>query len=184
MKIKTQILRAADEFRGKADVRRYINGIHINKNFVEATNGHIAVRMDSGIKTRLDIIVRFKGKIPKSAKNTKLSFSKGENVAYHYDNLGQLVSVQVFDLEEAKFPNMDKIIPTELTKGEFPAIQPSFLGVIDKAFGSKGMHKFVYVKPVQYAINKAVVFSIGPKVVNSEFGNPTIVIMPTREKTS
>lgn len=84
MKIKTCKLRAADEFRGKGDPRNYINGIRINKSHVQATNGHIAISMDSEIKTRMDIIVRFVGKIPKSAIDTKLTFSANGNVAYHY----------------------------------------------------------------------------------------------------
>lgn len=55
MKIDTCKLRAASKFMAKGDVRNYLCGIRINSKFVEATNGHIAVRMDSDVKTKREM---------------------------------------------------------------------------------------------------------------------------------
>lgn len=181
MKIKTSLLRAADEFRGRGEVRGCFNGIHINKHFIEATNGHVAVRMTSDLKTRLDVIVRFKGKIPKSAQKTHLKFSKVGNVAYHYDGFDVLVSAQVFDIEEGKFPSIAKVIPKDLGNDEFPALQPKYLTIIDKAFCSNKFGRFIYTKPIQYSKDKCVLFTIGPDLIDLEFNSPIILIMPTRD---
>lgn len=180
MKIKTCKLRAANVFRGKGDPRPYINGIHINKDFIEATNGHCAVRMSSEVKTRIDVIVRFEGAIPKSAEKTKLSFDKNQSIAYHYDLHGNLLSVQLFNLLDGKFPDLENVIPKEKTKGEFPAVQPSYIAFMDKAFPSS-RNKFVYVKPISYSENKVVQYEVGPSIISDEYGDPIILIMPSRE---
>ena len=180
MKLETRKLRAADVFRGRGDPRHYLNGIHINKNYIEASDGHTAIRMDSGMKTRIDVIIRFKGSIPKTAVKTKLSFDGSQSVAYHYDIHCALLSVQLFDLIDGKFPNLDKLIADRKTKGEMPALQPAYLARIDRAFPSS-KNGFVYTKPISYASNESVQYEVGPSGLNEEFGNPIILIMPTRE---
>lgn len=177
MKIDTCKLRAADAFRAKGDVRYYLNGIRISKDYIQATNGHIAIQMDSGVKTRRDVIVRFKGKIPVKAQKTKLEFSKGKNIAYHYDSLGELISAQVFDIEEGKFPRFDRILPEKNIKGdEFPPLNIEYMAVIKKAFPKEN---FMAVRPIHYDKNKAVIYET-TELQNHLYGNPVIIIMPTR----
>ena len=171
MKIQSAKLRAADEFRAKGDPRWYLNGIRINKDFIEATNGHVAIRMNSGVRTRADVIVRFKGKIPSSAYTTKLEFSKGKNTAYHYDTMGELVNVQIFYLEDGKYPDFKKIIPDDFNLGDFPDVQAKYLALIDKAFKKE---KFVQVHRLHSESTK-LVFGIKDKI--GSLGNPLIIIM-------
>jgi len=52
MKIQTNLLRAASKFQAKDDVRYYLNGIHLNKGKIEATNGHVAIVLDTGEKNK------------------------------------------------------------------------------------------------------------------------------------
>jgi hypothetical protein len=183
MKIKTCKLRAANEFRAKGDIRNYLNGIRINKDSIQATNGHIAISMDSEIKSRMDIIVRFIGAIPKSAVETKLTFSASGNVAYHYDQMKGLISVQVFHIEDGRFPDFKKIIPDESEfelSGKFPILNAQYMAVAFKAFGSK-KDKFIGMKPIKYdGANKSVIYSV-TGIQHGEYGNPIIVIMPMRE---
>lgn len=181
MKIKTCKLRAADEFRAKGDVRNYLNGIHINKDFVQATNGHVAIQMKSEVRTRLDVIVRFKGRIPKSAQDTKLEFSKGKNVAYHYDTLGQLIDVQMFEVEEGRFPDFKRVIPSELTLGsEFPMLNAEYMAIAHKAFGSQ-KNKFIGMKVAHYSDANGVVVYKPQAAYLYDHGEPLIVIMPMRQ---
>lgn len=183
MKIKTCKLRAANEFRAKGDVRNYLNGIRINKDSIQATNGHIAISMDSEIKTRMDVIVRFVGAIPKSAVETKLTFSANGNIAYHYGQMKELLSVQVFNLEDGRFPDLKKVIPDESEfklNGNFPILNVQYMAVAFKAFGSK-KNKFIGMKPVKYeGAEKSVIYKV-TGMQHEEYGNPIIVIMPMRE---
>jgi hypothetical protein len=177
MKIDTCKLRAADAFRAKGDIRNYLNGIRINNNYIQATNGHIAIQMDSGVKTRLDVIVRFKGKIPPKSQKTKLEFSKGKNIAYHYDSLGELISAQVFDIEDGKYPQFERIIPEKMVKGsQFPPLNIDYMAVIKKAFPRES---FMAVRPINYDKNKAVIYEV-TEFQKHLYGNPVIIIMPTR----
>lgn len=177
MKIDTCKLRAANEFRARGDIRHYLNGIRINKDHIEATNGHIAIRMKSGIRTRLDVIVDFKGRIPAAAIKTKLEFSKGKNTAYHYDGFDQCIGVQLFDIQDGKYPNLRKVIPDdfELTNRP-PSLQAKYMAVIDKAFKKE---KFVSVKTMHNA-NEKVVFSVGG-LPYEIYGEPLIIVMGTKE---
>ncbi|WP_346729583.1 hypothetical protein [Serratia marcescens] len=60
----TRLLRAALVCVAKHDPRYYLEGVHITPKYIEATNGHVALRMEHGIKTRKDIIVKFDGAVP------------------------------------------------------------------------------------------------------------------------
>lgn len=181
MKIKTCKLRAADEFRAKGDVRHYLNGIHINNKYIQATNGHVAIQMDSEVKTRLDVIVRFKGKIPKSAETTKLEFSKGKNIAYHHDGMGELVSVQIFYVEEGKFPDFKRIIPNEFKLGsEYPMLNAEYMAFAHRAFGSC-KNKFIGMLPIHYTDKEGIVLFRATSSQIYNYGNPIIAIMPMRQ---
>ena len=180
MKIKSCKLRAADEFRSKGDCRNYLNGIRINKDFVQATNGHIAIQMKSEVKTRLDVIVRFKGKIPKSAQTTKLEFAKGKNIAYHYDNMDELISVQIFSIEEGKFPDFKRVLPEKFDiKNVHPTLAAEYMAVAHKAFGGAKIR--VAMKVVHCtAMNEAVVYEVKSPSLH-ECGSPLVFIMPMRD---
>jgi len=183
MKVKTCKLRAADEFRAKGDPRSYINGIRINKSHIQATNGHIAISMDSEIKTRMDIIVRFVGKIPKSAIDTKLTFSSSGNIAYHYGAMKELLSVQVFHIEDGRFPDFKRFTPNKSEfklSGSFPMLNAEYMAVAFRAFGSK-KNRFIGMKPVNYdGPEKSVIYSV-EGIQDEDYGNPIIVIMPMRQ---
>lgn len=181
MKIKTCKLRAADEFRAKGDVRNYLNGIRINKDFVQDTNGHVAIQMKSETKTRLDVIVRFKGKIPKSPQDTELKFNDGKNIAYHYDAEGNLIDVQMFYIEDGKFPSFEKFLPSKLSLGEkFPMLSAEYMAIAHKAFGSQ-KSEFIGMDVVHYTdANGLVVYR--PKTTHlPDHGDPLIVIMPMKQ---
>lgn len=49
MIIQSKLIRAALVCAAKNDVRYYLCGIHITPKHIEATNGHVALRMEHGI---------------------------------------------------------------------------------------------------------------------------------------
>lgn len=178
MKVNTNKLRAAIKFQSVGDIRYYLNGFRINKNYIDATNGHVAVRMSNCKGFKGDYIIKLIGSIP--AKAVETEFLIKECVTKHYDKHGVLVGAQAFELIDGKFPDLDKVIPKENKTGSFPAIQVKYLSLPDKAF-KKGGLDYCAVKPVSYNSNEAVVFKLSYEADNKEFGNPIILIMPTRE---
>lgn len=180
MKIDTCKLRAASKFMAKDDVRNYLCGIRINSKFVEATNGHIAVRMDSEVKTKRDVIVRLIGKIPAKAVDTELCFVKDKNTAYHYDGYKQLVGVQLFEVEDGKFPDLNKVIPKTFVIGKYPLINAMYQKVFYDAFADKKNDLFG-VNAVSYNTNEVLVCKL-TGIKDHTHGNPTIIIMAMREE--
>ena len=179
MKIATCKLRAASKFMAKGDVRSYLCGIRINSKFIEATNGHIAVRMDSDVKTKRDVIVRLAGRIPAKSVETELCFSKDKNTAYHYDGFKQVIGVQLFEVEDGKFPDLNKVIPEKFTIGKYPLINAMYQKVFYDAFADKKDDQFG-VKAVSYDTNEKLICNL-TGIKNYIYGNPTIVIMAMRE---
>lgn len=180
MKISTNKIRAAIKFMAVGDVREYLCGVRINNKFIEATNGHVAVRMDSGIKTKLDVIVKLIGRVPAKSKDVELVFSDGKNTAYHYDALGDLIGVQLFDVMDGRFPDLDKVIPKEYSKGEFPNLNSKYAKIFHDAF-SNGKDDYFGVKAVSYGVGEKVVFKLS-EIKHITYGNPVIIIMSMLEK--
>ncbi len=52
MIIQSKLIRAALVCAAKNDVRYYLNGLHITPKYIEATNGHVALRIEHGIRTK------------------------------------------------------------------------------------------------------------------------------------
>lgn len=179
MKIETCKLRAASKFMAKNGVRHYLCGIRVNSEFIEATNGHIALRMDSGVKTKKDIIISLIGKIPAKSIETHLCFSGGKNTAYHYDGFKRVVGVQLFEIKDGKFPDLDKVIPKDFVIGKYPMINAMYQKVFYDAFSSKRDDNFG-IKAVSYDTNEKLICKL-TGIKEHLYGNPTIIIMAMRE---
>lgn len=179
MKIQTNKIRAAIKFMAVNDVRDYLCGVRINNKHIEATNGHVAVRMDSEIKTKRDVIVKFIGRVPAKSKDVELVFLDGKNTAYHYGALGELIGAQLFDVVDGKFPDLDKVIPKEYSKGEFPNLNAKYAKIFHDAFAD-GKNDYFGIKAVSYGIGEKIIFKLS-EIKSVTYGNPVIVIMPMSE---
>ena len=179
MKIQTNLLRAASKFQAKDDIRYYLNGIHLNKGKIEATNGHVAIILDTGEKNKVDKIIKFIGSIPKKAEFTEIVFDEKCNIAIHSDEKGNKIGAQIFDIVDGRFPDVNNIVPKQIKKEKFPAIQTIYLELINKAFEASARN-FVAVKPVHYCEGEAVLFELtgGAK---DKFNNPIVLIMGSRD---
>lgn len=176
MIIQTHLLRAALVCVAKHDPRYYLQGIHISNKCIEATNGHVAVRMEHGIKTRRNEILEFKGSIPAKANTTEIKFTE-EPFAIHRDKNGHRVGFSALvSYKGARFPNLDLVIPTEYELC-LPHMQAIYLTYPEKMFStSRGFH------PVSFhpsGMTKPCLLKFSD-VINEKYGNPQFVVMPCR----
>lgn len=176
MKIKTHLLRAALVCVAKNDPRYYLQGIHINNNYIEATNGHVAVRMAHGINTRRNSIIEFCGLVPKKAVTTEIHFTK-EPYAVHRDSAGTRVGFTALKLHDARFPDLDRVIP-ENHELCLPLFQARYLAYPQKMFGDDNRMNTVKFHPA--GMTEACVLKFSENI-NTIFGNPQLIIMPCRE---
>lgn len=179
MIVKTMKLRAAAKFQAKNDIRYYLNGIRLSGNYIEATNGHVAVRMKNCDSFGDDdFIVKFVGAIPKKAHTTE--FIKEQNVCKHYDGDENLIGAQAFVIVDGKFPDLARVIPKEASIGVMPLFQTKYLSLMDKAF-NQFSNRFCSVRFVHSDEQKKAMFEINDNLLNEEFGCPVIVIMGAKD---
>lgn len=176
MIIQTHLLRAALVCVAKNDPRYYLQGVHINSKYIEATNGHVALRMEHGIKTRRDTILEFKGSVPAKAVTTEICFTK-EPYAIHRDSTDQRVGFTVLaSYDDARFPDLDRVIPDKFEPC-LPHFQAAYLAYPEKMFGAgRG------VNPISFhpaGMSKACLLKFSD-VINEKYGNPRFVVMPCR----
>lgn len=110
MILQSKLIRAALVCAAKNDVRYYLNGVHITPKYIESTNGHVALRMEHGIRTKKNIIVQFEGPVPAKAETTELVFNK-EAFAIHRDAFERRISITGIKLVDGRFPDMERVIP-------------------------------------------------------------------------
>jgi len=112
--INAKLLKAAQQFQGKNDVRHYLNGICIsNDGNIKASNGHILFRAPHGYGQQLggDIIIDIKGAVPASAYTAIIDLDQ-KTVSYD-DKAGTL---KRFDYIDGIYPDIDRIIPASVPK--------------------------------------------------------------------
>lgn len=177
MIIQSNLIRAALVCAAKNDARYYLCGIHINKKYIEATNGCVALRMEHGIRTKKSIIIQFEGRIPAKSETTELVFSK-EPIAIHRDQSKSRLSITGIKLLDGRFPDLDRVIPKNLDLSVNPVIQAEYLSYPEKMFCRE--RNFVPVQLRPSGPDCAVRLQFDP-AINSAYGNPQFVVMPCRD---
>ncbi|MEF3198646.1 hypothetical protein J8984_22435 [Klebsiella quasipneumoniae subsp. similipneumoniae] len=176
MIIQSKLLRAALVCAAKNDARYYLCGLHITPKYIEATNGHVALRMEHGIRTKKNIIVQFEGNVPARAETTELVFGK-EPIAIHRDQLQRRLSITGIKLLDGRFPDLNRVIPKTLDMSISPIIQADYLGYPAKMFGRERTFIPVQLRPSGEL--SAVLVKFDP-VIDGAYGNPQFVVMPCR----
>lgn len=177
MIIQSKLIRAALVCAAKKDVRYYLNGIHISPKYIEATNGHVALRMEHGIRTGKNIIVQFEGAVPSKAETTELIFSK-EPIAIHRDLLQRRISITPVTLVDGRFPDMDRVMPKTIDNNINPVVQAVFLGYPEKMFA--GERNFIPMQLLASGKDQAVQIKFDTHI-SSTYGNPQFIVMPVRD---
>ena len=179
MIIPSKLIRAALVCAAKNDVRYYLCGLHVTPKHIVATNGHVALRMEHGIRTKKNIIVQFEGNVPAKAETTELIFNK-EPIAIHRDMFQRRLSITGIKLLDGRFPDLDRVIPKKLDLSIHPLIQAEYLGYPEKMFGRE--RTFIPVQLRPSGDGGAVKFQFD-SAINATYGNPEFVVMPCRDST-
>ena len=176
MKINSKQLRAAKVCQAKNDVRYYLNGIHIYKNKIEATNGHIAVQMTMVNRIKRNLILNIQGPIPKKAQDSVFVFGK-DNFVKHYDSFGSLIKISVVDVIDGKYPDLNKTMPSNFKSVTTIGVNTGYLGLFSEMFDQR----FGEVARLAFAgENGVMLLTSNSQYINDEYGDPKFLVMPTR----
>ncbi|MGV8004063.1 hypothetical protein QPK14_18850 [Photorhabdus temperata subsp. temperata] len=173
MIIDSHLLRAALVCVAKVNKHPQLTGVHISSKYIEATNSHVAVRMEHNVDTDIDLIIRFDDDIPEAAENTKIDLDGGSK-AFHYDEDGRLLGFNNLKILDGRFPDFDKIIPTE-KQDVMPFFCTEYLSYPAQMFG-RGIA--VLMEPS--GMKTACRFRFCP-LTNKYYGNPVFIVMPCAE---
>lgn len=132
MKLKFKALKASLLYVAKKDIRSYLEGVHVTKDVIEATNGHILFQYDNseveqdGYQVHLNVIIPelalqvFIAKVEAKLKANKVDF---RNVDVELVDVAGESGLQVdykltyFDIEEkftpvdGKYPSTGRVVP-------------------------------------------------------------------------
>ena len=176
MKISSKQLKAAALCQGKNDIRYYLNGIHIYKNKIEATNGHIAVQMTMSKRIKRDLILNVNGIIPKRSQDSVFVFGK-DNFVKNYDMYGNLLSILTVDVIDGKFPDLNRVMPKDFKAVSHIGVETSYLHLFGKMFDCR----FGGIAKLQFTgENGSMLLTSVNGQVNEEYGNPKFIVMPAR----
>ncbi|CAM3946268.1 hypothetical protein [Xenorhabdus thuongxuanensis] len=185
MIIDTNLLRAAlvcvakDE---QAEKHPGLTGVHITRQHIEATNGHVLVRMelkeesgtffDDNEPTDIDLIIRFCGGIPEKACFTEIQFDDATR-AFHLDEDNKTFSFTRLEVIKGRFPDLDKTIPIE-KQNVAPHLRLEYLAYPYLMF----RNGVVLIE--SSGMETPCRFRFSP-LTNKLYGNPIFVVQPLYE---
>ncbi|MDE9557531.1 hypothetical protein KKJ06_19405 [Xenorhabdus bovienii] len=186
MLIASDLLRAALVCVAKgeyAEKRPQISGVHITRTHLEATNGHVLVRMelteDSGTffddndAADIDLIIRFCGDIPEKACFTDILLGD-EPKAFHLGEDNKVFSFTRLEIIDRRFPDLDKTIPTE-KQNVIPYFGAKYLAYPSLMFKGSGS---ILMEPS--GMETACRFRFCA-FTNRVYGNPVFVVLPVHK---
>lgn len=176
--INSKILRAAQLFQGKDDVRKNLNGIAIYNKEVTGSDGSTAVHMKLENETQFNGVVFISSKIPTTAITSE--FDNGTVIHKDAKGVEKARSGYIYEeIEKNKF-NIKNIMPEKLEPPkEMVVFQPSFLKRIGEAFPQPKKGRCL-ARLEHYAGGKSpIIFTVKTSEITS--CEPIIVIMPIVE---
>ncbi|HDW3986166.1 TPA: hypothetical protein RMT71_003159 [Escherichia coli] len=178
--LPSHMLRAALVCVANDTSREVLTAVHITPDILEASNGHAAVRMThEGVCDR-DIVIVFKGKIPRAAVATYIK-SSDVTVAEHYGKTGDLVGVTACQVINMAYPSegITRNIPQETDTSTVAALDTRYLTYPDKMFGTGQGRKQVGAAVCPSCLGGAVRFRFDRETMKL-FGDPVFIVMPIR----
>lgn len=177
MKIKSNLLRAAQVVQARDDIRYYLRGIHIAGKHVEASNGHTAVRMTMDRAVKGDHIIKLNGRVPKKAHYSKLLLKGKEPTVKHYDFYDQLMSIHTVEIIDGRFPDLNRVMKTDTKSVKSIGLDAGYISMFNDMFKTKGGVKAKFTFNGE---NEAVIITPGSEITQIEYGYPVYVVMPVR----
>ena len=179
MKLSAKKVKAAIVCQATNDVRTYLQGFNINAKYIEATNGHVCVRMEHGIKRAKKGIYRIKGRIPAKCIDIEFIIKKDLKLVRFLGICEEEIGLATLEVIEGKFPTLDKVIPKNTMKRSneiIPLMNVDYVAYPAKMFTDK----FVSIKQEFFGEMKSVKMTLDGKNKNEIYGNPIYIVMPTR----
>ncbi|VDZ82805.1 hypothetical protein U0026_09710 [Kluyvera intermedia] len=179
MFIYTDLLRAAlCCVASQEDSRKILRGVNLTPTHIQATNGIAAVSMKHDSKPEMEGVFILHGDIPASAEGTVFQQVGSQWIACHMDDYERPVGHNELELVEGKFPDLSKLLPTEVNPcTELPPFAAELLALPYRMFG-----KEFSSTPIKFKF-------FGPELpcqilladsISGFFGNPVLVIMPMK----
>ncbi|AOM42593.1 hypothetical protein [Xenorhabdus hominickii] len=185
MIIASDLLRAALVCIAKGEQTKKhpgLTGVHITRQHLEATNGHVAVRMElteensifsDDDATDTDLVIQFWGNIPEKAVMTEIQLGEKAR-AVHFKEEDKIEGLTHLEIIHGRFPDLNRIIPTE-KQNVVPPLLAKYL-----AYPAKMFDEAMAVKIEPSGMESGCLFRFDADV-NKLYGNPVFVVMPCRE---
>ena len=178
MIIESKILRAAQLFQGKDDIRKELNGIKIIGNEVTGSDGHTAVIMKTKEDTGLCGVLYLPSKVPMTAHKSELS----NGTIIHFDEKGKEKGRTAYEYVEQEtflFP-VSEMIPSEFNIVPEPIVfQPLFMKRIGEAFPQPKKGRCITRLEHYEGGRSPIIFTV--KTSEIESCEPVVLIMPVVE---
>ena len=184
----------AQKCTAKNDIRFYLNGFHVTKDGISATNGHyiyhaklkdfeyperITENHDIG-EMPVSIIIKMKQPIKKPTAKSGCDFvifdvTDTKVIATTVNQFGGEIGCFLGETIDGRFPDINKVIPSGDEKEDFASI--SFNADYLKKLSDVSDGRFKAVTMKCYGQKKAVLFEISSSSAHYE---PIFVLMPIR----
>ncbi|MEB7207076.1 hypothetical protein NEN25_25200 [Escherichia coli] len=176
----SHMLRAALVCVADNPSRLVFTGVHITPEIMEASNGHVAVRMTHGCQCDRDITVIFKGKIPRAAEITRI-YPGDTPMAEHINKKGDVIGMTACQVLDAEWPSarLAQHIPDKTDTSTVAVLDTRYLAFPDKMFGTGQGRKQIGCAVCPAPIGCAVRLRFD-KATTKLFGNPAFIVMPIR----
>lgn len=177
IKLNSKILRAAQIFQGKDDIRKQLNGINIYGDEVTGSDGQTGVFMKLEEKTEFNGVISFNAKIPTTAVYSEMD----NGTVIHYDANGKEKSRSGYDYQEINnMFHLKEGIPEKFeTPKETVVLQPAFLKRIGEAFPQPKKGR-CFTRLEHYKGGKTpIIFTVNTSEIDS--CEPVVIIMPMVE---
>lgn len=177
------MIKAALVCVAKDDVRFYLRGINITKKYIEASNGHTAIKMTHGIKRVKTGIYKIIGRIPAKCLVVQFVLRKDIKIVKFLGFCDEVLGVAVVEVIRGRFPNLtDKILTPLLKKpidnNVLPLLNADYLAIPSKAFTGCKWPPGINIEC--RGEEEAALLKMEGGFPNEEYGNPVIIIMPVR----
>ncbi len=162
--IKADVVRAAQVFQAKNDVRYYLNGVFISDDgTIAGTNGHAGFVSSHDAEIDQGYIIAITGLIPKAAHILNITIIENDVLIKCFTASGRKVKALCGEVLEGKFPDIMKVVPDHSEEA---------LAEVD------GMNEITF--QAKYMASASKVFSRGGfDGVNVSFKNDSSAIMVT-----
>lgn len=179
MKLSAKIVKAAMVCQAKNDVRTYLQGFNITAKHIEATNGHVCVRMEHGIKRAKKGIYNIKGRIPAKCIDIEFIVKKDLKLVRFLGFCDEEIGLAPLEVIDGKFPNLGKVIKQRTAKNDSNIV--ALMNVDYMAYPAKMFkERFVSIKQEFNGEYSAIKMTLDGKFMNEIYGNPVFIVMPTR----